>query len=213
MIEAGHFAAFLALGATLAQTIFGLKGDRRWAGMAAVTGFGLMAFSFLTLVYSFAVSDFSLQLVANNSHTLKPMLYKVAGTWGNHEGSMALWALVTLAFGAAAAALMKTGRERFESRALGVQGFLSAGAMGYLLFASSPYLRLDPAPFQGAGLNPLLQDPALSFHPPMLYLGYVGYSFVFALAAAGMMEGRIDRVWAKEARRVMPQIWMNTKNI
>ncbi|MAB10697.1 heme lyase CcmF/NrfE family subunit [Hyphomonas sp.] len=201
MIEAGHFAAFLALGATLAQTIFGLKGDRRWAGMAAVTGFGLMAFSFLTLVYAFAVSDFSLQLVANNSHTLKPMLYKVAGTWGNHEGSMALWALVTLAFGAAAAALMKTGRERFESRALGVQGFLSAGAMGYLLFASSPYLRLDPAPFQGAGLNPLLQDPALSFHPPMLYLGYVGYSFVFALAAAGMMEGRIDRVWAKEARR------------
>ena len=105
MIELGHFAAFLALGATLAQTIFGLKGDRRWAGMAAVTGFGLMAFSFLTLVYAFAVSDFSLQLVANNSHTLKPMLYKVAGTWGNHEGSMALWALVTLAFGAAAAAL------------------------------------------------------------------------------------------------------------
>ena len=201
MIEAGHFAAFLALGATLAQAIFGLKGDRRWAGMAAVTGFGLMAFSFLTLVHAFAVSDFSLALVANNSHTLKPMLYKIAGTWGNHEGSMALWALVTLAFGAAAAALMKTGRERFESRALGVQGFLSAGAMGYLLFASSPYLRLDPAPFQGAGLNPLLQDPALSFHPPMLYLGYVGYSFVFALAAAGMMEGRIDRVWAKEARR------------
>jgi cytochrome c-type biogenesis protein CcmF len=110
MIEAGHFAAFLALGAALAQTIFGLKGDRRWAGMAAVTGFGLMAFSFLTLVYAFAVSDFSLQLVANNSHTLKPMLYKIAGTWGNHEGSMALWALVTLAFGAAAAALMKTGR-------------------------------------------------------------------------------------------------------
>jgi len=201
MIEAGHLAAFLALGAALAQMIFGLKGDRRWAGMSAVTGFGLMAFSFLTLVHAFAVSDFSLLLVANNSHTLKPMLYKIAGTWGNHEGSMALWALVTFAFGAAAAALMKTGRESFEARALGVQGFLTAGAMGYLLFASSPYLRLDPAPFQGAGLNPLLQDPALSFHPPMLYLGYVGYSFVFALAAAGMMEGRIDRVWAKEARR------------
>ena len=201
MIEAGHFAAFLALGAALAQTIFGLKGDRRWAGMAAIAGFGLMAFSFLTLVHAFAVSDFSLALVANHSHTLKPMLYKIAGTWGNHEGSMALWALVTLAFGAAAAALMKTGRETFEARALGVQGLLTLGAMGYLLFASSPYLRLDPAPFQGAGLNPLLQDPALSFHPPMLYLGYVGYSFVFALAAAGMMEGRIDRVWAKEARR------------
>ncbi|HRX72965.1 MAG TPA: heme lyase CcmF/NrfE family subunit [Hyphomonas sp.] len=201
MIEAGHFMAFLALGASLAQMVFGLKGDRRWAGMAAIAGFGVMALSFLTLVHAFAVSDFSVLLVAQNSHTLKPMLYKVAGTWGNHEGSMALWALVTLGFGAAAAALMKTGRETFEARALGVQGLLAAGAMAYLLFASSPYLRLDPAPFQGAGLNPLLQDPALSFHPPMLYLGYVGYSFVFALAAAGMMEGRIDRVWAKEARR------------
>jgi len=201
MIEAGHFAAFLAMGATLAQAILGLLGERRWAGMAAVAAFGLMAFSFLTLVLAFAVSDFSLALVANHSHTLKPMLYKIAGTWGNHEGSMALWALVTLGFGAAAAALMRTGRETFEARALGVQGLLAAGAMAYLLFASSPYLRLDPAPFQGAGLNPLLQDPALSFHPPMLYLGYVGYSFVFALAAAGMMEGRIDRVWAKEARR------------
>ncbi|HPF23596.1 MAG TPA: heme lyase CcmF/NrfE family subunit [Hyphomonas sp.] len=201
MIEAGHFMAFLALGASLAQMVFGLKGDRRWAGMAAIAGFGFMALSFLTLVHAFAVSDFSVLLVAQNSHTLKPMLYKIAGTWGNHEGSMALWALVTLGFGAAAAALMKTGRETFEARALGVQGLLAAGAMAYLLFASSPYLRLDPAPFQGAGLNPLLQDPALSFHPPMLYLGYVGYSFVFALAAAGMMEGRIDRVWAKEARR------------
>ncbi|MEZ6012939.1 MAG: heme lyase CcmF/NrfE family subunit [Hyphomonas sp.] len=201
MIEAGHFMAFLTLGAALAQMVFGLKGDRRWAGMAAIAGFGFMALSFLTLVHAFAVSDFSVLLVAQNSHTLKPMLYKIAGTWGNHEGSMALWALVTLGFGAAAAALMKTGRETFEARALGVQGLLAAGAMAYLLFASSPYLRLDPAPFQGAGLNPLLQDPALSFHPPMLYLGYVGYSFVFALAAAGMMEGRIDRVWAKEARR------------
>ena len=201
MIEAGHFAAFLALGATLAQTIFGLKGDRRWAGMAAVTGFGLMAFSFLTLVYAFAVSDFSLQLVANNSHTLKPMLYKIAGAWGNHEGSMALWCLVTIGFGAAGALWMRTGRDLFEARALGVQGLLAVGSLAYLLFASSPYLRLDPAPFQGAGLNPLLQDPALSIHPPMLYLGYVGYSFVFALAAAGMMEARIDAVWAREARR------------
>ena len=201
MIEAGHFAAFLALGMALAQAVLGLLGERRWAGMTAIAGFGLMAFSFLTLVHAFAVSDFSLRLVAQHSHTLKPMLYKIAGTWGNHEGSMALWALVTLGFGAAAAALMRTGRDTFEARALGVQGLLAAGAMGYLLFASSPYLRLDPAPFQGAGLNPLLQDPALSFHPPMLYLGYVGYSFVFALAAAGMMEGRIDSVWAKEARR------------
>lgn len=200
MIELGHFAAFLALGLSLAQAVFGLKGERRLAGLAAVLGFGVMALSFLILIFAFMRSDFSVALVANNSHTLKPMVYKIAGAWGNHEGSMALWCLVTIGFGAIAAATMRTGRETFEARALGVQGMLSVGSLAYLLFASSPFLRLDPAPFQGAGLNPLLQDPALALHPPMLYLGYVGYSFVFALAAAGLMEGRIDRVWAKEAR-------------
>jgi len=201
MIELGHLAAFLALAASLVQGILGLMGARAMAGRAALVAFGVMAVSFLTLVVAFAQSDFSLALVANNSHTLKPMLYKIAGAWGNHEGSMALWCLVTLGFGAAGALWMRTGRELFEARTLGVQGWLATGALSYLLFASSPYLRLDPAPLQGAGLNPILQDPALAFHPPMLYLGYVGYSFVFALAAAGLMEARIDRVWAKEARR------------
>ncbi|MBA4340152.1 MAG: cytochrome C biogenesis protein CcmF [Hyphomonas sp.] len=200
MIEAGHFAAFLALALSLAQGVLGLRGERRTAGLLAVAAFGLMALSFLTIVNAFVTSDFSVALVANNSHTLKPMVYKIAGAWGNHEGSMAMWCLVTIGFGAAGAAMMRTGRNLFEARALGVQGLLSTGALAYLLLASSPYLRLDPAPFQGAGLNPLLQDPALAIHPPMLYLGYVGYSFVFALAAAGLMEGRIDRVWAKEAR-------------
>jgi len=200
MIEAGHFAAFLALALSLAQGIFGLRGERRLAGLAAISAFGLMALSFLTLINAFVTSDFSVALVANNSHTLKPMIYKIAGTWGNHEGSMALWCLVTIGFGAIAAATMNTGRQIFEARALGIQGLLGVGALAYLLFASSPYLRLDPAPFQGGELNPLLQDPALAIHPPMLYLGYVGYSFIFALAAAGLMEGRIDRVWAKEVR-------------
>ena len=200
MIEAGHFAAFLALALSLAQGVLGLRGERRTAGLLAVTAFGLMALSFLTIVNAFVTSDFSVALVANNSHTLKPMVYKIAGAWGNHEGSMAMWCLVTVGFGAAAAAMMRTGRELFEARALGVQGLLATGSLAYLLLASSPYLRLDPAPFQGAGLNPLLQDPALAIHPPMLYLGYVGYSFVFALAATGLMEGRIDCAWAREAR-------------
>ncbi len=200
MIEFGHFAAFLAFGLSLAQGIIGLRGERRLAGLLSVAAFGVMALSFLTLVQAFLTSDFSVALVANNSHTLKPLAYKIAGAWGNHEGSMALWCIVTLGFGAAAAAMMKTDRPLFEARALGIQGLLGTGALAYLLFASSPFLRLDPAPFQGSGLNPLLQDPALAIHPPMLYLGYVGYSFVFALAAAGLMEGRIDRIWAKEAR-------------
>ena len=201
MIELGHFAAFLALAAALAQGMFGLTGQRRMAGLAAYAGFAVMILSFVTLIVAFARSDFSVALVANNSHTLKPMIYKIAGAWGNHEGSMALWCLVTLGFGAAGALWMRTGRDLFEARALGIQGLLAVGALAYLLFASSPFLRLDPAPFQGAGLNPLLQDPALSIHPPMLYLGYVGYSFVFVLAAAGLMEARVDSVWAKEARR------------
>jgi len=201
MIEIGHLAAFLALAASLAQGVLGLTGARALAGRAAIVAFVVMVLSFATLLVAFAQSDFSLALAANNSHTLKPMIYKLAGVWGNHEGSMALWCLVTLGFGAAGALWMRTGRDVFEARALGVQGWLATGALSYLLFASSPYLRLDPAPLQGAGLNPVLQDVALASHPPMLYLGYVGFSFVFALAAAGLIDGRIDRVWAKEARR------------
>ena len=110
MTEIGHFAAFLALAAALAQGILGLMQQRRLAGQLALIGFGLMAFSFGTLIYAFARSDFSVALVVANSHTLKPMIYKIAGTWGNHEGSMALWCLVTLGFGAAAASFMRTGR-------------------------------------------------------------------------------------------------------
>ena len=201
MIEFGHLAAFLALAASLAQGVLGLTGARALAGRAAIVALVVMALSFATLLVAFAQSDFSLALAANNSHTLKPMVYKLAGVWGNHEGSMALWCLVTLGFGAAGALWMRSGRDVFEARALGVQGWLATGALAYLLFASSPYLRLDPAPLQGAGLNPVLQDVALASHPPMLYLGYVGFSFVFALAAAGLIDGRIDRVWAKESRR------------
>ena len=200
MIEAGHFAAFLALAFCGFQAGFGLAGDRARSGLFASLGFAAMGFAFLTLIVAFARSDFSVQLVAANSHTLKPFVYKIAGTWGNHEGSMALWCLVGLGFGAAADWLLKSDRRAFEARAIGVQGLLSLGALAYLLFASSPFTRLDPAPLQGQGLNPLLQDPALAIHPPMLYLGYVGYSFVFALAAAGLIEGRIDRQWARMAR-------------
>ncbi|WP_018147575.1 heme lyase CcmF/NrfE family subunit [Henriciella marina] len=200
MIEAGHFAAFAALILSFFQSAQGLTGRRAAASLSAQVAFGAMAFAFLTLLIAFARSDFSVQLVAANSHTLKPFVYKLAGTWGNHEGSMALWCLVGIGFGAAGARLLATGRPVFEARTLGVQGLLNAGALLYLLLASSPFTRLYPAPLQGAGLNPLLQDPALAIHPPMLYLGYVGYSFVFALAAAGLIEGRIDRVWARTAR-------------
>ena len=200
MTELGHFAAFLALAFALASGVSGLSGRREAAASFILGSCAAMSLAFLTLVYAFARSDFSVALVANHSHTLKPMIYKLAGTWGNHEGSMALWCLVMVGFGAAGAVLLRTGRAAFEARALGIQGLLAAGSLAYLLFASSPFTRLADPPLQGASLNPLLQDPALALHPPMLYLGYVGYSFVFALAAAGLIEGRIDRTWARAAR-------------
>ncbi|WP_370234129.1 MULTISPECIES: heme lyase CcmF/NrfE family subunit [Henriciella] len=200
MIEAGHFAAILALVFSAVQAFTGLRGNRGQSGLFAQLAFAAMVFAFFTLLWAFARSDFSVQLVAANSHTLKPFVYKLAGTWGNHEGSMALWCVVGLGFGAAGAWLLKSDRPVFEARALGVQGILSLSSLLYLLLASSPFTRLDPAPLQGQGLNPLLQDPALAIHPPMLYLGYVGYSFVFALAAAGLIEKRVDRQWAKTAR-------------
>lgn len=200
MIEAGHFFACLALMLSLWLAFAGLGGDRRLAGRVACGLFLALALSFLTLIVAFMRSDFSVALVANNSHTMKPLLYKFAGTWGNHEGSMALWCLVMGGFAAAGALLMRSERPVFEARTLGVQGLLTSGALAYLLFASSPFTRLEAPPLQGADLNPLLQDPALAAHPPMLYLGYVGYSFVFAMAAAGLLEGRVDRVWARIAR-------------
>ncbi|MDJ0920540.1 MAG: heme lyase CcmF/NrfE family subunit [Henriciella sp.] len=201
MIEFGHFLAFIGFSLSALLTYVGLKGDRRLAGFLAIAAFLVLFVSFLTIVRAFLISDFSVALVTNNSHTMKPFIYKFAGTWGNHEGSMALWCLVMAGFGAAGAYWLRTGREVFEARTLGVQGLLTTGALAYLLFASSPFTRLDNPPLQGGDLNPLLQDPALAAHPPMLYLGYVGYSFVFALAAAGLIEGRIDQIWARTARR------------
>ena len=208
MIEVGHMAAFLALAASSTQAWFGLSGNRQMAAGSAYAALGMMGLSFALLIFSFVTSDFSVALVAAHSHTLKPLFFKIAGAWGNHEGSMALWCLVTIVFAAAGAWRLRTGDNRFEARAIGVQGAIAVGSLAYLLFASNPFLRLDPAPLQGAGLNPVLQDPALAIHPPMLYLGYVGFSFVFALAAAGLLDGRIDRVWAQATRPFVLAAWV-----
>ncbi len=208
MIEVAHMASFLALAACLVQTWYGLRGNRAMAAGMAYSAIGLMSLGFGLLIWSFVTSDFSVALVSANSHTFKPLAYKIAGAWGNHEGSMALWCLVSIGFAAAGAWRLKTGRREFEAKALGVQGAVSVGSLVYLLFASNPFLRLDPAPLQGNGLNPLLQDPGLAIHPPMLYLGYVGFSFVFALAAAGLLEGRIDRDWAKATRPFVLAAWV-----
>jgi cytochrome c-type biogenesis protein CcmF len=205
--ELGHFLILLALAASLAQAGSGLWGgharDGRFAGTANASA-DIAALScllaFAALMSAFIRSDFSVENVATNSHTLKPLLYKIAGTWGNHEGSMVLWCVVASGFGVALARTSKGLRWDLRSRAVGVQGLVTASTLAYLAFASNPFVRLVDPPLQGAGLNPLLQDPALAFHPPFLYLGYVGSSVVFSLAVAALLEGRVDAAWARWVR-------------
>jgi cytochrome c-type biogenesis protein CcmF len=168
-----------------------------------------IALAFGTLTYGFVTSDFSIATVANNSHTLKPLVYKISGVWGNHEGSMLLWVLV-LALYAGLVAFLQRGGERLTSAALGTQGLLAAAFLLFIIFTSNPFLRLDPVPFEGAGLNPLLQDPGLAMHPPMLYLGYVGLSASFAYAAAALMVGDevVRQQWVRAARPFMLIAWI-----
>jgi cytochrome c-type biogenesis protein CcmF len=196
--ELGQLALCLALGLSLVMAVAGLLGARGDAPtielarrIASASTLGMMVFvvlAFGTLVAAFVTSDFSIALAANNSHTLKPMIYKITGVWGNHEGSMLLWVLV-LSLYAGAVAWLGRGGARLTSAALGVQGLLASAFILFILFTSNPFLRLDPAPFEGAGLNPLLQDPGLAIHPPMLYAGYVGLSASFSYAAAALIVG------------------------
>ena len=210
--ELGQLALCLALALSLLQSGAGLAGIRsqRARAIAASGALGMFVFTTLAfgaLVFGFVTSDFSIADVANNSHTLKPLLYKITGVWGNHEGSMLLWVLVLSVY-SAAMALFRRGGEELTSAALGVQGLLAAAFLLFILLTSNPFLRLDPMPFEGAGLNPLLQDPGLAFHPPVLYAGYVGLSATFAYAAAALITGDIDRAWARAARPFMLIAWV-----
>jgi cytochrome c-type biogenesis protein CcmF len=203
--EIGAFCVALALALSLAQGALGLWGsarDSRAQATRAVaqTAAGAAIIAFTCLIVVFVQSDFSVAVVAANSHTDKPLIYKVAGAWGNHEGSMLLWCLVSASFGAIFASTRGGQSLRLWQRTVGVQGLVTASALTYTLFLSNPFARLDPAPLQGAGLNPLLQDPALAAHPPMLYLGYVGMSVPFSLALAALIEGKADQAWAKALR-------------
>ena len=210
--ELGQLVLCFALALSLVMAISGLMGASPTAFAARKTAtssaLGLLVFvvlAFGILTYAFVISDFSVMLVANHSHTLKPLIYKISGVWGNHEGSMLLWVLV-LAIYAGLVAVLQRGGERLTSAALGVQGLLAAAFILFILFTSNPFLRLDPAPFEGAGLMPLLQDPGLAMHPPMLYAGYVGLSAAFSYAAAAMMVG--EEGWARAARPFMLIAWI-----
>lgn len=204
--EFGHFALVLALGVALVQALgplIGMYFSPRLGTVAVPAArlqFVLLLMSFSALVYVFAVSDFSLALVAANSHSAKPLIYKLSGAWGNHEGSMLLWTLILASFGAAVAFFGRNLPDGLRARVLGVQGLIGVAFLLFLLFTSNPFLRLDPAPFDGNGLNPILQDPALAFHPPFLYGGYVGFSIAFSFAVAALLEGKVDPAWARWVR-------------
>ncbi len=210
--ELGQLALCFALALSLVMTASGLAGAhppafaaRRIAHGATMGMLVFVALAFGTLTYAFVTSDFSLALVANNSNTLKPLIYKISGVWGNHEGSMLLWVLVLSLYAGLVSSLGRGG-ERLTSAALGVQGLLAAAFLLFILFTSNPFLRLDPAPFEGAGLNPLLQDPGLALHPPMLYAGYVGLSASFSYAAAALIIA--EQNWVRAARPFMLIAWI-----
>ena len=205
--EIGHYALALALPVALVQAFVPLFGAARRdaalmavAGPAALLQMLLIGTAFAALTQAFIASDFSVINVYQNSHTAKPLLYKISGVWGNHEGSLLLWVLILAVFGAAVAAFGGALPDRLKARALAVQGMIGTGFLAFILFTSNPFLRVDPTPVQGLGLNPLLQDPGLAIHPPMLYLGYVGFSMAFSFAVAALLEGRVDAAWARWVR-------------
>jgi cytochrome c-type biogenesis protein CcmF len=215
IIEIGHFALCLALVLALAQTVVPLIGTRRGdarlmavAEPAALVQFVLVLAAFLALTHAYVTSDFSVENVARNSHSTKPLIYRISGVWGNHEGSMLLWVLILALFGAAVALFAGNLPQKLRANALAVQGSISAAFLLFILAASNPFLRLDPAPFDGNGLNPILQDPALAFHPPFLYAGYVGFSMAYSFAIAALIEGRIDAAWARWVRPWTLAAWM-----
>ncbi len=215
IIELGHFALILAACIAVLQAAVPLVGAHKgWQGWmafaepAAVSQFILVGFSFAALTWAFVVSDFSVELVYLNSNSAKPMIYKISGVWGNHEGSMLLWVLILALYGAAAALFGGNLPETLRARVLAVQAAVLVAFHAFILFTSNPFLRFEVAPIDGRDLNPLLQDPGLAFHPPFLYLGYVGLSMAFSFAVAALIEGRVDAAWGRWVRPWTLAAWV-----
>ncbi|MEQ9123056.1 MAG: heme lyase CcmF/NrfE family subunit, partial [Alphaproteobacteria bacterium] len=205
--EIGHFAlvaAFVLAGVQMAVPRWGAhRGDLGLMELArgtAIAQFALTLLSFAALVNAFVVSDFSVLNVAQNSHSTKPLLYKISGAWGNHEGSLLLWVLILALFGAMVASFGRNLPPSLRARTLAIQGMIAFGFVAFMLFTSNPFDRIANPPPDGAGLNPLLQDPGLAFHPPFLYFGYVGLSISFSFAVAALIEGKVDAAWARWVR-------------
>ncbi len=205
-IELGHFALILAFAIAAASALLGLWGWQRservglMLRQGAVLQFLLVAAAFAALIQAFVVSDFSLALAWQHSHSAQPLLFKITSVWGNHEGSMVLWILILVAMGSAVAMFGANLPRDLLALVLAVQSLLVAAFAGFTLFTSNPFARLSPAPFEGQELNPILQDIGLAIHPPFLYAGYVGFSVCFSFAIAALISGRIDAAWARWVR-------------
>ncbi len=215
IVEFGHFALVLALAVAVVQSVLPIAGFfRRDPAMMAVAPRAslllllLVGLAFAALTYAYVVSDFSLTNVIENSHSTKPLIFKISGVWGNHEGSMLLWALILALFGAAVATFGGNLPQTLKANVLAVQGWISTAFLAFILTTSNPFLRVAEPPMEGNDLNPVLQDIGLAIHPPLLYLGYVGFSIAFAFAIAALIEGRIDAAWARWVRPWVLAAWI-----
>ncbi|KHD07965.1 cytochrome C biogenesis protein [Candidatus Thiomargarita nelsonii] len=205
--ELGQFALILALCLALAQTIFPLIGTAltipNWMAVARPAAVGQLVFmslAFACLTYAFINNDFSVLYVASHSNTALPLAYRIASVWGGHEGSLLLWSLLLSLWTVAVVIFSRSLPQNMAARVIAVMGFVSIGFLLFMLFTSNPFDRLSPAPLNGQDLNPLLQDPGLVIHPPMLYMGYVGFSVAFSFAIAALLGGTLDSAWARWSR-------------
>jgi ABC-type transport system involved in cytochrome c biogenesis permease subunit len=213
--EFGHYALVLALALALVQASVPMVGARTndpvlmaVAGPTAVAQFCFIAIAFAALTMCYVRSDFSVVNVFENSHSAKPLIYKLSGVWGNHEGSMLLWVLILSLFGALVALFGGNLPARLKANVLAVQSSIAVAFILFILVTSNPFLRIPDPPFEGRDLNPVLQDPGLAIHPPLLYLGYVGLSIAFSFAIAALIDGRIDAAWARWVRPWTLLAWM-----
>ena len=213
--ELGHMALILALCMALVQASLPVIGAHRgiasWVALAkpaARAQLLFIAIAFGCLTWAFLAHDFSVQYVAANSNTALPTIYLVSGVWGAHEGSLLLWALTLALWTAAVTLFSRSVPDAMVARVIGVMGMISVGFLLFMLFTSNPFERLPMPPAEGRDLNPLLQDPGLAIHPPMLYMGYVGFSVAFAFAIAAMLGGRLDAAWARWSRPWTNVAWV-----
>ena len=205
--EIGHLALIVGFAVAVILGVLPMIGVIRSNGRlmalarpAAVAQFAAIAFAYACLVQAFLSNDFSVRYVAEHSNSLLPNFYKVAAVWGGHEGSMLLWVLILSLWTVAVAAFSRRLPNEMVTTVLAVMGLISVGFLAFILFVSNPFERLLPAAADGRDLNPLLQDPGMAFHPPMLYMGYVGFSVAFAFAISALISGRLDAAWARWSR-------------